>query len=388
MKKSSIFECFRPPSITSTQLDRWLAGGWFRNGQQLFRTQLLLMNGELYTTINIRLPIKTHTFPKRLSKILRRNAQFFRHEVRPANFYSEDKQHLFDQHRNRFKGTSVRELWQHFSTDGINSYDTYELCIYNEERLVAVSFFDVGEKGLASIMGLFDQDFSKYSLGLYTMMLEVELGKEFGASYYYPGYVLDRTSSFDYKLRLGNYQRYDWNTKRWCRFEKSWQPTLATQVQTQLNKLNEALEEAKIGFSAKWYQYYLWQYYPDYIGIPTLLNSPMIFVCGYFKGYLVAGYDADSNLYFFARMSVYVPFDLMWPNIDFSSESSDRLKHQLDVLSVSEWIALAHDPDIVANAIQDLFRSEPGASKLLFKRNGWFQDETSHQQLIPDNSLT
>ncbi|MFN8357023.1 MAG: hypothetical protein U0Y10_21395 [Spirosomataceae bacterium] len=375
MKKSSIFECVRLSSISSPQLDRWLAGGWFRNGQQLFRTQLLMMDGKLYTTINIRLPLKNHQFPKRIAKIYRRNTTLFRSEVRPANFYSEDKQRLFDQHRSRFKGTSVRELWRHFSNDGYNMYDTFELCVYDGDQLVAMSFFDIGEKGLASILGVFDQRYSKHSLGLYTMMQEVELAKALNCHFYYPGYVLDRPSSFDYKLRLGKYHRYDWHTKRWNLFEKPWPITLATQVEQSLAELKQALDDFQLGYAQKWYQYYLWQYYPDYVGMPTLINSPLVYMCGYSNGFLVAGYDADAKQFFLARTGQYVDYHTMAQNIDFSPESSNRLTHQLDVFYVNEWLALSQNPNDVARSLYILFRVEPHATALIFERNGWFQTD-------------
>ena len=40
----------------------------------------------------------------------------------------------------------------------------------------------------------------KYSLGFYTMLLEIDFGIKSGAEYYYPGYVVPNYFKFDYKL--------------------------------------------------------------------------------------------------------------------------------------------------------------------------------------------
>ncbi|NJL75726.1 MAG: GNAT family N-acetyltransferase [Saprospiraceae bacterium] len=70
-----------------------------------------------------------------------------------------------------------------------NIYNTFECEIYDQEKLIAVSFFDLGATSISSIMGMYDPDYSDYSLGYYTMLLEIEYGQERGFEYYYPGYV-------------------------------------------------------------------------------------------------------------------------------------------------------------------------------------------------------
>ena len=54
---------------------------------------------------------------------------------------------------------------------------------------------------MASLLGLYDEDYKSWSLGKLTMLKEIEFGiktEENG----YPGYVLD-LDNFDYKLELG-----------------------------------------------------------------------------------------------------------------------------------------------------------------------------------------
>ena len=78
-----------------------------------------------------------------------------------------------------------------------------EIAVYDGAELIAASYIDVGDRSMASILCIYSQKYKKYSLGIYTMLLEIDLAKRLGLDYYYPGYVLDQPSAFDYKLLLG-----------------------------------------------------------------------------------------------------------------------------------------------------------------------------------------
>ena len=64
------------------------------------------------------------------------------------------------------------------------------------------SIFDKGSSALESIKGVWDPDYSSYSLGLYRMLLEEQYGQENNFKYYYPGYIAPGCPSFDYKRCL------------------------------------------------------------------------------------------------------------------------------------------------------------------------------------------
>jgi hypothetical protein len=121
-----------------------------------------------------------------------------------------------------------------------NIFNTFEINIYDEGKLIAFSFFDVGITSMASIIGIFDQQYSSCSLGIYTMLLEMEYAKSMQFKYYYPGYVAYEPSQFNYKLRLADsFEFYDWYSKRWISFEKR-------NKKTKVNDFfNEKMQHAK-----------------------------------------------------------------------------------------------------------------------------------------------
>ena len=64
-------------------------------------------------------------------------------------------------------------------------------------------------------MGIFDPEYSSYSLGYFTMLEEISFGQKNGFSFYYPGYVVPGYEKFDYKLRVGDLEFYDFDRELW-----------------------------------------------------------------------------------------------------------------------------------------------------------------------------
>lgn len=204
-----------PDFLPHSKLDEYLAKGWFRMGQMIFTCHFFCFDGTLYSPVWIRLDLEHYKFRKSLRKIMTRNNQRFNIVIRKA-VLDDEKERLYKIHKNRFMGfihDSLKESLLGYSEDNI--YDTYEACVYDEDKLVAVSFWDIGHESIASIIALYDPDYAKYSLGFYTMLLEMQFGIKNKMKYYYPGYVIPGYSKFDYKLRIGDIEFYDYKKSSW-----------------------------------------------------------------------------------------------------------------------------------------------------------------------------
>jgi leucyl-tRNA---protein transferase len=335
MSVTKSYENLNLYTLQPIELDKLLAKGWFRNGQQMYRSHLILLDEDLYTSINIRIDLRKHEFSKSLRKIYKKNQQRFEVLVRPLRFTTE-KQALWEQHRNRLVGCCTKQLVHHFGTNQ-NIFDTWEVCVYDDKKLIAVSFFDIGENSIASLLGLFDQSYQKESLGLFTMVVEMELAKELNMTYYYPGYVLDRPSLFDYKHRLGNTQRYDWNTKRWRKFDHNYLPTVASETKIRLDDLAQMLDIHQISYKSLWYQFYLWRYFDHFTNNQSLLPSPLIFLIET-KDYrtLAVSFDTDTQFYYIAKIAMYMSITDMMQMIDFDEKSLDANFYQVNPTIMEE----------------------------------------------------
>ncbi|MCB0507112.1 MAG: hypothetical protein KDD21_02315 [Bacteroidetes bacterium] len=211
---------FPVASVSAEHLDNLLYSGYFRTGNYLMRTRLLYFNEEILNTLHIRFQLQNHQFSKRLRKLLKRNNEHFTFTIQPCAITLE-KENLYKAHRKRFKGNASLSLTSYMSDNyELDVFNTMEINVYDKNKLVAFSFFDIGSKSIASIIGIFDQDYTAYSLGIYTMLLEIEYAKSKHFQYYYPGYVAYEPSQFNYKLRLSdNFEFLDWYSKKWLPFD-------------------------------------------------------------------------------------------------------------------------------------------------------------------------
>jgi arginine-tRNA-protein transferase len=192
-----------PEMMLPEELDAYLSKGWYRMGQTIFTTHFLCFGRTFYSAIWIRLPLSGYRFRKSLRKIYNRNRRQFRVEVGDAALDAE-KERLYRRYKASFSGMLAPTL-RDALLDGedFNIYRTKEVRVYDGDRLIALSYFDIGQHSSASITGIYDPGYDKHSLGFYTMLEEIQYSQEAGLLYYYPGYVVPGYPRFSYKLRIG-----------------------------------------------------------------------------------------------------------------------------------------------------------------------------------------
>lgn len=210
-----------PEILLPEELDAYLAKGWYRMGQTIFTTHFLCFGNSFYSAIWIRLNLEGYSFNKKLRKVFNRNNRFFQVEFRPSPMrMSIEKERLYQRYKADFQGILAPSLKDSL-LDGeeFNIYNTIEVAIYDERKLIGLSFFDVGKNSAASIMGIYDPDYSRYSLGFFTMLMEIYYCQENNIQFYYPGYVVPGYDRFDYKLRVGDVDYYDIRNPEWLPFK-------------------------------------------------------------------------------------------------------------------------------------------------------------------------
>lgn len=286
--------------LTPHKLDRLLAAGYFRNTNIMFQSQVLCLDGRLCDVVNVRLPLETYLPPKKIAKIASKVEQQFRITTGKATI-TPQKEALYYLHRQRFKGFQFKGLHQMLYGDSpVRIFDTYEICIYDGDQLIAYSFFDVGNKSIASILGVFDDRYKKYSLGIYTMYAEIKQALAAGFQYYYPGYVLDGVPQFDYKLSLGEHEYFLWNEKRWIvKAELSAVEKAGERLTKGLGKIASLLERAEIAYEYRLYPFFSLGYlslsnYQFYVRSPMHLLLPEL--SGKDK-FILLEYDTDTGRY-------------------------------------------------------------------------------------------
>ncbi|RMF03643.1 MAG: GNAT family N-acetyltransferase [Bacteroidetes bacterium] len=288
-----------PKRFSPLELDRYLAQGWRPLGQRIYTADFIQVSlGEVYGVTPTRLPLHTHTWRKGQRKLIRKNNEVFEFSCGPARVTPE-KHRINALYRKQQPSKSPQELDIHIEHDGRRIFQTQEICVYHQGQLVAFSFFDVGAKSAYSKVGIYDPDFAHYSLGLYTMYLEVQWCQDRGFEYYYPGYVSTDTPLFDYKRRLGKLYFRDLCTKSWIPLE-AYQPEQHGPLQLlrkRLNHLEQALTDLGQAFAP--YEYIFFEMPLTYPEAQHFLDTPAILLvhCPLPRSCWVAIYDVQLQLY-------------------------------------------------------------------------------------------
>ncbi len=193
-----------------TVFDHFCEDGWVYWSDLIFRRNFWEWRGKPCRVVMLRIDLKKFTYSKSQKKCLRRNSDL-RVFVRPLQICREHID-LFEKHASRFghnRPESINGFFSRFSHEmpcfGLE-FDVFTW----DKKLIAASFAHVGTKSVAGNYSVFDSDFSQRSLGTYTMLLEIEYARRAGRRYYYPGFVYDLPSEFDYKLNFNALEYFDW----------------------------------------------------------------------------------------------------------------------------------------------------------------------------------
>jgi len=82
----------------------------------------------------------------------------------------------------------------------------WKILYYIDDKLVGVDLVDFLDDGISSIYFFYDPDFKDFSLGRYSIYMQIQLAKNFNLKWIYLGYYVKDCPSLNYKDR---YKPYD-----------------------------------------------------------------------------------------------------------------------------------------------------------------------------------
>lgn len=335
--------------LPASVLDHYLAKGWYRMGQSMFTCRFLMFKGQLFPAVWVRLPLEQYEFNKRLRKLYNRNLSRFRVVTRPGKIDME-KERLYQRYKKHFQGRLAPSLKVSLLDEGnINLFNTYETCIYDGDELVGFSFFDLGKDSLASILGVYHPDYGKYSLGFFTMLLEITYGLEHGYAFFYPGYIVPGYAKFDYKTRIGEVEFFDERKNQWIpREEFSFDDLSTSRMERRLKEVKTLLENWHVSANLALYPPYeanlIGYWILDYLEYPMLLECPI--PDDQRPGHLVLAYDTIRDTYKLYFCSVYDDLsDFFYGHM---LDSQSHIPFLLDLLIKEDLIAESASAEEIA----------------------------------------
>jgi arginine-tRNA-protein transferase len=225
--------------LEPSQLDELLGAGYFRNGHELGTNCIRLLNGKWTSIVMLRIPVQGLQWKKRLAKLLRRNAGTFTSEFSPFS-PTVEMEALWQRFKREVHGwQQAMPLAEHILRGRpAEDFNTWQLCLFSGGELASFSCFDLGERSMAALEAAYDPKLKRHSLGLYSMLLELEHCQRLGVSQYYPGFYPKGWSLFDYKLRTGNAEYFRPGEGRWVSIgqmtDVDWKTDVLVQVYERL----------------------------------------------------------------------------------------------------------------------------------------------------------
>lgn len=338
--------------VQGETLDEYLAKGWYRMGQAVFTCHFLFFDDNLYSPVWIRLPLKGYRFRKSLRRLQEKVLREFTVSFRPA-VIDEEKEALFQVYKDNFDGRLSPNLVSSLQDNGeFNAFDTWELYVSRGGKLAAYSFFDLGKRSLASIKGVYDPGSAAYSLGMFTMLQEIQFGLDHGYDYFYPGYVVPGYNRFDYKLRIGNPEEvefYELKSGKWLGYSDFSEELLPIKLLSKrLYAAAKALQQKGISSQMLFYPAYeagIFGYTDE-----RFLESPLflhLFSNIFPRPRFIIYYDIWQETYVFTHC---MPLEDLGFYFEYSMQfDTQAARHFLDFILEKTRIVQSPDPEVLVD---------------------------------------
>jgi leucyl-tRNA---protein transferase len=212
-----INEAFEAEQVTPHQLDVLLANGWRHFGAYFFRYNLGFLDLDIRRVVPLRTCLSEFSLSKSQRRILRKNEDL-ELLIRPIEI-DRAAEELFHRHKQRFDHNIPDSIFDFLPVDAAASpCETKEVRVYKEKDLIAVSYFDLGAGTASGVYAIFEPTEAPRSLGIFTMLKEIEFAIDAGKAFYYQGYSYEGESFYDYKKRFRGTEMFDWNGN-WAKSE-------------------------------------------------------------------------------------------------------------------------------------------------------------------------
>ena len=183
--------------------------GWRRFGRLFFKP----VCKECNKCESIRVEVDNFKLSKSFRRVLNKNKNTVVLIKRPSatlehlKLYDKYHQAMYKKKNWEYKKSDLNDYYTSF-VEGYEEFG-FELNFFIEEKLVAVSLFDIINSGISATYCYYDHDYQKYSLGTFSILKQIELAKKLNLPFLYLGFLVRENNSLNYKDRFKPYQILD-----------------------------------------------------------------------------------------------------------------------------------------------------------------------------------
>jgi len=196
-------------NCTTTHCQELIERGYRRFGKMFFRP---ICNG-CNECQSIKIDVVNFNFSKSMKRVIKKasNLKIFIQQPSLSKEHLElfKKYHLFmkDKKGWKYNETSPNHYYDSFVT-GHNEFG-YEVLYFDDKKLIAVDLIDILDDGISSIYFYYDPDYSKYSLGKFSLYKQIMIAKNNNLKWIYLGYYVKDCPSLSYKSEYKPYVTLD-----------------------------------------------------------------------------------------------------------------------------------------------------------------------------------
>ena len=202
--------------LDGAEFDAYLEAGRRRSSAFLYHTACPKCNACQPT----RVPVDEFLWTTSMLRVLKRGDAKIRVAVGLPDV-DEQRVQLFNKHRSQRK-LSTSEDWESlddYEQGFVQSCcDTVELSFWHGEQLIGVTIVDCGAISVSAVYTYFDTDYSKLSIGTYSVLKQIQWTQTSGRKYLYLGMYVADNAHLRYKARYSPQERLIDN--QWVRFDE------------------------------------------------------------------------------------------------------------------------------------------------------------------------
>jgi len=152
---------------------------------------------------SLRIDVKNFKPSKSQRKAINRNKETVYVVQKPTidkeriNLYN--KYHKWKEEKDNwnYRRIGYRDYYENF-VEGAHDFGK-EVLYYRDDKLVAIDLIDILDDGISSIYFIYDPDYAHLSLGIYSLIKQIEFAKILNKDWIYLGYWVDGCKAFKYK---------------------------------------------------------------------------------------------------------------------------------------------------------------------------------------------
>ena len=202
------FEYFFARGLSGKELEFFLERGWRKFGLYYFRP----VCPSCRQCIPIRVRVDDFMMNKSQRRLFKKNATV-RVSFHPLRF-SRRVYQIYQDHSSRFE-KKASELEDFISSFYSESCPSFQSEYHVDDKLIGVGFLDHSVQALSSVYFIYDTDFSRLGLGMFSIISEIGHAKSLGLAYYYLGYYIRECKKMSYKNRFCPSECYQWEKRIW-----------------------------------------------------------------------------------------------------------------------------------------------------------------------------